>query len=434
MLSSPSPSLARTTTRRYTAGGRNGGGRAAAPVVAVAVAPIVRILILLATMTKIGTVDAFQSSRSPLSVKVAVPTSSPSYTAARRNTSATATVVGRMVPKPFAGVGGGSSSSSFAATTSPTRSFVTSSRRQQGKNAPPGSPRTTTTAVSASTSLSVDDASDKSNSETPKIEVFKKYARRFCNLFPVWTLITAAVALKKPSVFLKIPPSTFTAQIGVLMLCMGISLKPSDFRRAVEKPAAVGLAFFGCYGVMPALAIAIGKVLALPSSLAAGLVLVSCINGAQASNLCTYIGQGDLALSVMMTTMTTIGAIFFTPFMGKALLGQVIPVNAAAIALSTIQVVLAPILVGMTFNWFKPDLVQKILPFSPIVGVLITCLLVGTSVAGCSGAILTAGWKLQLAAASLHALGGLAGYYFTKPFYGEDVCRTFAIEFAMKSR
>lgn len=262
---------------------------------------------------------------------------------------------------------------------------------------------------------------------------FRKYAQFFCNCFPIWTLITASLALSRPATFLSIPPSTFPLQIGLLMLCMGITLKPSDFQRVVQRPGAVLLAFVGCYGVMPGLAWIIGKVMGLSPSLAAGLVLVSCINGAQASNLCTYIGQGDLALSVLMTTMTTIGAIVFTPLMGKLLLGQVVPVKAGAIALSTIQVVLAPILVGMSFNAKFPKVVQQILPFSPILGVILTCLLVGVSVAGCAGPILSAGFQLQASAALLHLLGGFAGYFLTKPFYGEDVCRTFAIEFAMKS-
>jgi len=163
------------------------------------------------------------------------------------------------------------------------------------------------------------------------------------------------------------------------------------------------------------------------------LVLVSCINGAQASNLCTYIGQGDLALSVLMTTMTTVGAIVMTPLAAKVLLGAVVPVNTAAVSMSTVQVVLGPILLGMSVNAKFPNFVDAVKPYSPIVGVLVTCLLVGSAVAGCSAPILAAGLKLQLAAFLLHALGGLAGYVFTKPFYGEDVCRTFAIEFAMKS-
>jgi len=71
-----------------------------------------------------------------------------------------------------------------------------------------------------------------------------------------------------------------------------------------------------------------------------------------------------------------------TPLMGKLLLGQVVPVNASAIAMSTVQVVLAPILVGMSFNAKFPNVVKQILPFSPVLGVLLTCALVGTSVAG----------------------------------------------------
>jgi BASS family bile acid:Na+ symporter len=58
----------------------------------------------------------------------------------------------------------------------------------------------------------------------------------------------------------------------------------------------------------------------------------------QASNLCTYIAKGNVALSVLMTTATTIGAIFMTPLLCKILLGAVVPVDAYGIAVSTIQV------------------------------------------------------------------------------------------------
>ena len=67
-------------------------------------------------------------------------------------------------------------------------------------------------------------------------------------------------------------------------------------------------------------------------------VLVGSINGGQASNLCTYIAKGDVALSVLMTTVTTIGAIFMTPLLCKFLLGAVVPVDAVGVAISTIQV------------------------------------------------------------------------------------------------
>jgi bile acid:Na+ symporter, BASS family len=185
---------------------------------------------------------------------------------------------------------------------------------------------------------------------------------------------------------------------------------------------------------MPALAYGIGRLLHLDETLAAGLILVSCINGAQASNLCTYIGHGDLALSILMTTTTTIGAILMTPLVIQWWLGgQTIPVNGLAMAMSTCQVVLVPILLGMGINAKFPKLVQQILPFSPTLGVAITCLLVGTSVAGCAGAIASAGASLQLSAFLLHAVGGLIGYGITRPFYSAKIARTFAIQLSMKS-
>ena len=86
------------------------------------------------------------------------------------------------------------------------------------------------------------------------VKKLRRYAITFCNLFPVWTLLTALVALRRPATFLRIPASTFPAQIGLLMLCMGITLRPSDFKRVAQRPGAVALAFVGCYGVVRACA------------------------------------------------------------------------------------------------------------------------------------------------------------------------------------
>merc|ERR1719310_1389078 len=153
-----------------------------------------------------------------------------------------------------------------------------------------------------------------------------------------------------------------------------------------------------CYGLMPAMALGLSRILGLPATLTAGMVLVGSINGGQASNLCTYIARGDVALSVLMTTCTTLGAIFMTPLLCKVLLGAIVPVDALGVAVSTIQVVLIPIILGMLANAKFPRAVKNIEPFSPVVGVLSTCVLVGSAVAQCSAPIKNAGLSLQLAA------------------------------------
>lgn len=107
---------------------------------------------------------------------------------------------------------------------------------------------------------------------------------------------------------------------------------------------------------------------------------------------------------------------------------------ALASTLPVRQVVLLPIVVGMLANAKFPKAVKKIEPFSPVVGVLSTCILVGSAVAQCSAPILAAGMSLQLACAALHVLGGLVAYFGCKPIgYDEQTCRTFAIETSMKS-
>merc|ERR1711871_361249 len=182
-----------------------------------------------------------------------------------------------------------------------------------------------------------------------------------------------------------------------------------------QKPGVMGVGFAGCYIFMPLLALALSKALALSPALTAGMVLVGSINGGQASNLCTYIANGDVALSVLMTTVTTLGAIVMTPLICKILLGAIVPVDAVGVAISTIQVVLVPIVLGMLANRRFPRAVKNIEPFSPIVGVLSTCVLVGSAVAQCSAPILAAGFRLQAAATLLHILAGAACYLGLKP-------------------
>lgn len=265
-------------------------------------------------------------------------------------------------------------------------------------------------------------------------EVYTKTANAATTLFPLWTVLFTAIALKKPSTFDFFTTEYFTAALAALMLSMGITLTPQDFVEVTKEPSSVLMQFSLCYGMMPALAFGLGKAFGLEAGLLAGMVLVGSINGGQASNLCTYIAKGNVALSVLMTTATTVGAILMTPFLCKTILGAVVPVDAAGIAKSTVEVVLAPIAVGMTLNKFFPKVVKAILPFAPVVGVVSTCLLVASAVAQVAEPILGAGIGLQIPVLLLHLVGGIVGYWLPKlTGFGEVKSRTMAIETSMKS-
>jgi len=292
-----------------------------------------------------------------------------------------------------------------------------------------------TTLVMASDAASEDAGASEEKGLGKKIfDAYVRTADVATTLFPLWTVLFSAAALKSPASFAWFTTEYFTAALAALMLSMGITLTPQDFLDVMKEPVSVAMQFSLCYAMMPALALGLGKLFGLDSAMLAGMVLVGCINGGQASNLCTYIARGNVALSVLMTTATTLGAIFMTPLICKTLLGAVVPVDAIGIAFSTIQVVLAPIAIGMATNKYFPGFVKKILPITPVIGVLSTCLLVASAVAQVTEPIMNAGLQLQFPVFLLHLLGGVVGYGLPKlTGFSEVKSRTMAIETSMKS-
>lgn len=286
-------------------------------------------------------------------------------------------------------------------------------------------------------SMAADEAAVAPADDKGPSKIFKFYTKTMglaTTLFPLWTIIFTGIALKSPSSFAWFTTEYFTAALATLMLSMGITLSPNDFVKVASRPNSVLMQFTLCYAMMPILALGLGRACGLDPAMLAGMVLVGSINGGQASNLCTYIAKGNVALSVLMTTATTLGAIFMTPILCKGLLGAVVPVDAVGIAMSTIQVVLAPIALGMTANKFFPKFVKAILPITPVIGVVSTCLLVASAVAQVAEPIMNAGLSLQIPVLLLHLLGGLIGYILPRMTgFGEVTCRTMAIETSMKS-
>ncbi len=101
-------------------------------------------------------------------------------------------------------------------------------------------------------------------------EVYTKTANAATTLFPLWTVLFTAIALKKPSTFDFFTTEYFTAALAALMLSMGITLTPQDFVEVTKEPSSVLMQFSLCYGMMPALAFGLGKAFGLEAGLLAG--------------------------------------------------------------------------------------------------------------------------------------------------------------------
>ncbi|ONK74908.1 uncharacterized protein A4U43_C03F11350 [Asparagus officinalis] len=218
------------------------------------------------------------------------------------------------------------------------------------------------------------------------------------------------------------------------MLGMGMTLKLEDLRAALLMPKQLAAGVFLQYTVMPLSGYFISKLLKLPSYYAAGLILVSCCPGGTSSNLVTYLARGNVALSVLMTATSTLAAAVMTAFLTSKLAGQFVAVDPIGLFKSTVQAVLAPVLIGATLNQYCNNLVEVVSPLMPVIAVLSVSTLGGGAIAQNASALLTSGFQVLVASFSLHASGFFFGYLFSR-MLGIDVssCRTISIEVGMQN-
>jgi BASS family bile acid:Na+ symporter len=105
-----------------------------------------------------------------------------------------------------------------------------------------------------------------------------------------------------------------------------------------------------CFGFAPLFAVLLGRLFSLPHDIVAGMGLVGSINGAQSSNICAYIMDGDVALSVLLTVASTVSGVIFTPLLCRVLLQSVVHVDSANVIRSIATTVMVPITLGLVLK------------------------------------------------------------------------------------
>jgi BASS family bile acid:Na+ symporter len=257
---------------------------------------------------------------------------------------------------------------------------------------------------------------------------------RLANLFPVWVLAGALLALVEPRWFTWFRGPLIVWGLGLIMLGMGLTLRFEDFRRTFQMPRAILVGLVAQFTVMPALGWAIAVLLRLPTPFAVGLILVSCCPGGTASNIVTYIAQANVALSVLLTMASTFAAVLFTPLLTALLAGQYVPVEAGSLIVSTAQVVLLPVIAGVAINHLFPKVVAVALPAAPLVSVFTVALIVASIVGQNADAIRSGVALLLIAVFLLHAGGFMLGYGVAWLLgYARIIRQTLAIEVGMQN-
>ncbi|KAL7258075.1 hypothetical protein ACSBR1_004235 [Camellia fascicularis] len=199
------------------------------------------------------------------------------------------------------------------------------------------------------------------------------------SLYPVYVTVGGIVACLRPSTFswfVKRGPTSYSLALGFIMLAMGLTLELREFFSLfLQRPLSILFGFVAQYTIMPSFGWIISKTLGLPPAVSVGLILLACCPGGTASNVVTLIAQGDVPLSIVMTVCTTLGAVILTPLLTKILAGTYVPVDAVKLSISTMQVVVAPILLGSYMQSTFPAAVKVVTPFGPLLAVLTSSLL-----------------------------------------------------------
>ena len=102
--------------------------------------------------------------------------------------------------------------------------------------------------------------------------------------------------------------------LGLVMFGVSLELKPADFKEALRTPRALVIGLLGHHLVFPAFTYLLVLLIQPRPSIALGMILVSSCPAGNISNFLTHFAKGNTALSVSISTLSTLAAIVMTPF------------------------------------------------------------------------------------------------------------------------
>ncbi|MBP5510326.1 MAG: bile acid:sodium symporter family protein [Kiritimatiellae bacterium] len=267
--------------------------------------------------------------------------------------------------------------------------------------------------------------------------------RSFLNAVPEWItrymavliLLVAVVSVVVPGpVRMVVKTTCVPALLGVVMFGMGLTLRARDFALVLSRPFDVVIGVVAQFTVMPLVAFLLAKAMRLPDDLALGVVLVGACPGGTASNVIAFLARGDVALSVTMTSCSTLLAPLLTPLLVLLFAGRAVDVPAARMFLSILKIVIAPICAGVILNRYCASLAERAKRFMPALSSVVIAVIVAAVVASGAERIRDC-LGLVAAVVILHNLAGFAlGYGAGRLFRMNPAkCRTVAIEVGMQN-
>ena len=258
--------------------------------------------------------------------------------------------------------------------------------------------------------------------------------------FAYTIMIFAAVttALYYPHYFVQVGDFKFTTLITpliqLIMFGMGTSMSVQDFVAVAKTPKGVVIGVMAQFIIMPSLGFILANLSGMEAEIAAGIVLIGCSPSGLASNVMSYLAKANLALSITITSITTLMAPFVTPLLMKLLAGAFIEINILNMMWDIIKMVIIPIGAGLLFNKLlrgKAKWLDEAMPLVSMFG--IGFIIVIITAAG-RESLLDIGGLLILLVLIHNVFGYTLGYWTARLFrMNERDCRTVSIEVGMQN-
>ncbi len=219
--------------------------------------------------------------------------------------------------------------------------------------------------------------------------------------------------------------------IFVIMLGMGSSLTVDDFKAVFRKPRGVFIGFLSQFGLMPLIAFILATVLNLHPAFAISLILIGCLPGGTTSNMFTYFSRGSVALSISMTTASTVVAIFMMPFLLNIYtIGFTSQITASMQAagsdaefviptgniISSLILVLVPVAIGMFLKYKWPDWAKTAEDTAGFMGMIVILYLIATAFIRHSALFVQTPWQVYVGAISVGLIGFFFGFFVSRLF------------------
>lgn len=246
------------------------------------------------------------------------------------------------------------------------------------------------------------------------MEKLTDFSRQLSKWFTLVVIIWAFFNYLLPQTSTWVIPNT-SYLLGIILFGMGLTLQTEDFVRISKRPIPVILGTVAHYIIMPSLAWLLCHLFHLTGATAAGVILVGSCPSGTSSSVMAFLSGGDVALDVSIEILSTLLAPIMLPLLLSILAGQFIAVPAASLFLSTLRIVVVPIILGVLVHTLLGKKINAIIQLMPLISQVAILLIIGAVVSANHANIFTTATALVIPVVMLHNLCGYGlGFAFSK--------------------